>query len=302
MSIQAHIARTDNPHQVTKEQLGLGNVQNYPVATREEVIALTATDRYIDFNNMSWVSEAFVNYMFELGIIDENGNYNQAPTDLSGTLFFYQNEAGNVVLEGTHPSATSVDVIVTTNATTVSETLSLALTNGAWTVDTSALTIDPANTYLVTVSYYDNTGVKTGRRTGYLDLLNLSASFLINSVSNGVTISGTATDYDQVDVVINDGINDIFTFVNQPIAADGTWALDLSTEEFDQNTPYTATVKGYLDGTLINTVVENSQIDVMPAGSYVYTDPSTGVTYVDFRRTSDLSDVGLYYIDGGVQV
>jgi hypothetical protein len=34
--IAAHIARRDNPHQVTKAQVGLGNVGNYPPATTQE--------------------------------------------------------------------------------------------------------------------------------------------------------------------------------------------------------------------------------------------------------------------------
>ncbi|MAP21631.1 MAG: hypothetical protein CL582_11905, partial [Alteromonadaceae bacterium] len=34
--IQEHVARTDNPHQVTKSQVGLGNVANWSVATAEQ--------------------------------------------------------------------------------------------------------------------------------------------------------------------------------------------------------------------------------------------------------------------------
>lgn len=73
MSIQSHIQRKDNPHNVTKEQVGLGNVQNYPLATREEVMALERNDRYIDARNNAWVQEAFDAYLKRVGIVDENG-------------------------------------------------------------------------------------------------------------------------------------------------------------------------------------------------------------------------------------
>jgi hypothetical protein len=43
----AHIANTSNPHSVTATQVGLGNVQNYGVATNAQAIAGTATNLYI---------------------------------------------------------------------------------------------------------------------------------------------------------------------------------------------------------------------------------------------------------------
>lgn len=45
--ISAHVARTDNPHGVTKNQVGLGSVQNYPVASQSEAEAGTASNRYM---------------------------------------------------------------------------------------------------------------------------------------------------------------------------------------------------------------------------------------------------------------
>lgn len=44
--LDAFIARRDNPHEVTKEQVGLGSVENYAVATAEEAAA-GATDKYL---------------------------------------------------------------------------------------------------------------------------------------------------------------------------------------------------------------------------------------------------------------
>jgi hypothetical protein len=45
-ALQAHLSAS-NPHQITKTTVGLGNVQNYPIATTPELIAGTANDRYV---------------------------------------------------------------------------------------------------------------------------------------------------------------------------------------------------------------------------------------------------------------
>lgn len=45
--INAHATRTDNPHSVTKAQVGLGSVENYLVATNTEAQAGVATNRYM---------------------------------------------------------------------------------------------------------------------------------------------------------------------------------------------------------------------------------------------------------------
>ena len=47
LELQAHITDLDNPHEVTKLQVGLGNVQNYPIATQAEAQAHVANDRYM---------------------------------------------------------------------------------------------------------------------------------------------------------------------------------------------------------------------------------------------------------------
>ena len=42
-----HVDDRNNPHGVTEDQVGLGSVQNYPVATEEEALAGLAHDRYL---------------------------------------------------------------------------------------------------------------------------------------------------------------------------------------------------------------------------------------------------------------
>ena len=45
--IQSHIDDKNNPHGVTKTQVGLGSVDNYPTASNQEAVAGVATDRFI---------------------------------------------------------------------------------------------------------------------------------------------------------------------------------------------------------------------------------------------------------------
>ena len=45
--LPAHLADYNNPHRTTKDQVNLGNVENYPVATPQEAAAGTAPDRYM---------------------------------------------------------------------------------------------------------------------------------------------------------------------------------------------------------------------------------------------------------------
>lgn len=46
-AMKSHSDRTDNPHAVSKQQVNLGNVENYPVATLEEAQAGVRNDRYV---------------------------------------------------------------------------------------------------------------------------------------------------------------------------------------------------------------------------------------------------------------
>lgn len=51
--IQAHLNDMNNPHQVTKAQVGLGSVENFPPATLQEAQGGTATNRYVTPANVA---------------------------------------------------------------------------------------------------------------------------------------------------------------------------------------------------------------------------------------------------------
>lgn len=46
-ALSAHTGNFSNPHQTTKSQVGLGSVENYPVASQAEAVTGTANDRYM---------------------------------------------------------------------------------------------------------------------------------------------------------------------------------------------------------------------------------------------------------------
>jgi hypothetical protein len=45
--LNTHASRTNNPHNVTKAQVGLGSVENYPIATSADMQSGTRNDRYV---------------------------------------------------------------------------------------------------------------------------------------------------------------------------------------------------------------------------------------------------------------
>ena len=46
-AVDSHVAKTDNPHKVTKSQVGLGSVSNYALATQAEAQAGTSNSKYM---------------------------------------------------------------------------------------------------------------------------------------------------------------------------------------------------------------------------------------------------------------
>lgn len=70
MSIVSHSVRTDDPHDLSLDDLGLNNVHNYPMATRSEILALSRNDRYIDVDTADeYIQEAFTAYVDSLGLL-----------------------------------------------------------------------------------------------------------------------------------------------------------------------------------------------------------------------------------------
>ena len=96
-SITAHVNRTDNPHNVTKAQVGLGNVQNYGVATNAQAIAGTATNLYMTPANTKAVLAEIVGDAVgnHVGRTDNPHNVTAAQVGLGNVDNARQVRAGN---------------------------------------------------------------------------------------------------------------------------------------------------------------------------------------------------------------
>lgn len=67
VSLGNHPNDMNNPHQTNKAQVGLGNVQNYPMATDAEAVAGTATDRYMSPKTTKELIDTIVNDTGDIG-------------------------------------------------------------------------------------------------------------------------------------------------------------------------------------------------------------------------------------------
>ena len=72
--LNQHIINTDNPHSTTKEQVGLGNVDNYLTATMDEVLNRDEIDKFVTLKHL-------VKYVNEFGGMGGGGSqYNLTAT------------------------------------------------------------------------------------------------------------------------------------------------------------------------------------------------------------------------------
>lgn len=76
LSAALHPARTDNPHNTTKAHVGLGDVENLPVATDAEVTAHTAVDKYVLLRHVVSLqqSQAYTKADVGLGNVDNTAD------------------------------------------------------------------------------------------------------------------------------------------------------------------------------------------------------------------------------------
>lgn len=69
--IQAHIDDLNNPHEVNKTDVGLGNVINHPVATIQEGLDGTPAQRYV---TPAKLKDVFDGVLMRAGYMDSNRN------------------------------------------------------------------------------------------------------------------------------------------------------------------------------------------------------------------------------------
>lgn len=298
MSIQIHVARTDNPHMDTKELVGLGELENYPIADTETILAMSSGMHYLSVDSLPDIKLAFIEYMKRIGLMDEFGNFIRIPVDTLGTEWFILQDS-NFILRGLHPSATTVDAIIKSDGVVVATTPRINVVNGTWDIDVSPYSLVPGNTYTADLVYWDAVGVEIGTAVVVVESVGISVeTFTINEDTEYAYLNGLFNNYDTVTAEVRQGSTVIYT--GNAVLLNNTYAFDLGGLIFDKLLTYTATVVGhYGDITSVPIVVDNTLV-ASPLGTITYVDPATGLTNYDFREFQDLSDVDLIYVDLGV--
>jgi hypothetical protein len=98
-ALNAHIADRNNPHVVTKDQVGLGNVGNYPVATNAVALSGTSTQHYITPSNLVYVVNQIASNALATHIADKSNPHGVTKTQIG---------LSNVLNYGTADSATTI--------------------------------------------------------------------------------------------------------------------------------------------------------------------------------------------------
>ena len=245
-TLQQHIADKNNPHQVTKEQAGLGEIENFPLATKAEVIALEAEDRYVDINNIEWINEAFIEYLKRIGLADDNGDL--LKPNVEAGLFFDLSNDGQGSLNGTSSNATKVTVTLLDGSGSIFHQVSdLPITdiNGNWTVDVSSLAFNPSETYTAQVQGFNDQGFESDLASvdAMWELPIPQATIAFELSEYGVaTLNGTAAEAQTVEVTIKKPGN-VVVF-NDTLTLNGDqWQATMEGVSFNPDVQYTATAK-----------------------------------------------------------
>jgi phage-related tail fiber protein len=87
VSASLHPARTDNPHYVTKAQIGLGLVENRAIATDLEVSSLTPSDKYVTLSQVIAmnVSQTYTAAQIGLGNVDNTSDADKPVSTATAT-------------------------------------------------------------------------------------------------------------------------------------------------------------------------------------------------------------------------
>lgn len=221
-----HAARRDNPHNVTKEQVGLGNVENYALADKTEVIKMERDDLYIDSTKMSWVQEALLTYMYNLGLVNGKGEFIIAPIDHRVTVETNIDEFnGLLTLHGTHSTAVSVDVRVrevyfgVLQETLLFERLNTPIIDTIWTVDTTGIHLTHSREYQIELLFRDLEGLQIGRyvhstQDSYTDYMK---PYFVVDPENNIHIYGFSPNAFTVQAVIKNAMGQVLGTVNNII-------------------------------------------------------------------------------------
>ena len=151
--LEVHKARRDNPHQVTKQQTGLSEIQNYPLADEEIIRAMEAETFYVKSAYFDTVKKAWDDYLKDKTLIDDEGDWVYQPIEV--TVNFHINSQLQGTLTGTASENVSyMEVtILDPHKKTIFENLRHMVTpsHDAWEVDLSDVLFQPNVLYTAVI-------------------------------------------------------------------------------------------------------------------------------------------------------
>lgn len=101
VELDAHAERTDNPHKTDKDQVGLGNVMNYPMATDADMAAGTAIDKYVSPFLVAKKIEEYVPQVISLHTLDTDNPHEVTAAQVGAyTRLEIDSRLTNYVLKG----------------------------------------------------------------------------------------------------------------------------------------------------------------------------------------------------------
>jgi len=297
MAIEEHIASKTNPHNLTREQIGLGNIYDLPLASRDDIIGLERDDVYIDSLDTEFVTDAFAYYLYRLGLIAHPDVIKSPPKDILGNASFFKDLAGNFILKGVHPEAKTVDyrVIQDTFEMGAGE-VTLSFSN--WEVDLNPLNIPNLLNLHAAVYYRSATLYPESRKiVPFREVIENSLVFGFNDVTGNYYVERNHSGLDYVNITITDvNLNEIVLQEDNVAVTDNVnWRNPTTGHVLNTAHNYLVTLKGFIDDVQVLETTTDVKEPFDQLGT-LFSDV-TPYKYYDFRNIKDTTDVGLYYID-----
>lgn len=229
VSVNAHLADLNNPHQTTKAQVGLSQVLNYPVASRNDAIGGVVTDKYMtpalvkaaietfatggldnhlsDYDNPHETNKAQVG----LGNVDNFASAVEADFQASGENLFMTLDATRKLIAGLGGDSAMAHIANLNNPhqTTKAQVGLGNVQNYAIATDAQAVEITNATTYMtpkaVWIAVRDLGTPKNHTHTAK----DVGALPIVGGTMLGDIVVSTMSDGTQTGLMINGGANSI---------------------------------------------------------------------------------------------
>ncbi|MBE0438326.1 MAG: hypothetical protein IBX57_00970 [Gammaproteobacteria bacterium] len=311
MAIVHHINNMQNPHQLSKWHVNLGNIREYPLASRDDILALERDDVYIDITANEFVTDAFAHYLVKVGLVDHTDRVKVPPSDPHGDPTFALTSEGQVVLEGKHPDAVAVKVRIYNDQELLLEVPETPVVFDAWSLDVNDLGIQalfglPADQrpeqfdIKAIVEYMGDELYPLSRNVRYIRIPTQNLlKFSIASDSGLFKVEGIHKDVHHISVFIKDLDTNQIVYTEEKIFAfdSNHWTTNANGLTIDIKDRYEITVKGFIYDTEVFHTTTNVLEDFTDLGTQRLYDTNLETNYVDMREYQYLTNEDLVYID-----